>query len=939
MASRAEPPPRSPMMQGPMMTTFSIDGSDGGTSAAATLGGPRRASRRGAPRRFQCDFDGCGRLYTRAEHLQRHQLNHNPREVFVCTDEGCGHTFVRADLLARHRSRHHLPSYVPRHRARSFSAPNSNPSDGSPVTGPGSGSGPASDVQDHLNGSGVLSTSPTTNNNPSHHQSTGINNEEISPVVLNEPPPLLTPQSSGAQLSGGTVRDPTPQQTTQPPGWSPPISMSNNMMQPKPAFYPHQVQNMPPQPSGATWGYLPEETMGRDNFAVWLFDTQSNYGDFNVANLPFLEGGLESQFSTDIPYDHESLTGTSQVETPPGPVETDELLAEFRRQEVLRWFQAFRRKYPLQEPLSMNLAMDKNGDTPALSLEMMRDCLREYWDHVSSRLPIIHQPTFSANRCPTLLLLVMLALGAASLRSRDSTGTLAGYGCFADVVILGLRWEIVTAEEATPPVSLAVAQSLLLLEFYEKLYSSRKLHERAHIYHSATLTLLRRGSPLIGRAGSESPPEYHASAEHSHGAAQDSRSWWIRWAETESMHRVVFAAFMMDVLHAAMFGHAADMAPHEIRLPLPCDDNLWAAPRPEEMRQLDASLRMYGVKPISFLDGLKRAVHGNEVRTHSFGRMIIMSGLLSVGWHLSRRETHLKWLDLTTPNGETVDNSRKVLLNAFDQWKTSFDNAQGTFEVAHNPNRPQADANGLIQSAPVLYHLAHISLHADIVDCQVYAGARQLLGRKVSRRDYANVGQRMQAWAALPSTRHAILHAFKLLHRVLVEPGRPERRRIVAPGPGLINLPPIKIATYSCRSEPDPHRPWIMYYATLSIWSFVCALRELRGAPMSTAHIQKHQPQQHHPVGLNQLHHGGAGGVPQSPSFNPVANYNNVVSYLSNVAGLLELDEATASGLASGLPDLLDCLHNILTEAHSELLKEARERLMVCKSKLVGSGG
>ncbi len=40
-------------------------------------GGPpyKRASRKGAPRRFNCDHPDCNKIYSRAEHLQRHQLN------------------------------------------------------------------------------------------------------------------------------------------------------------------------------------------------------------------------------------------------------------------------------------------------------------------------------------------------------------------------------------------------------------------------------------------------------------------------------------------------------------------------------------------------------------------------------------------------------------------------------------------------------------------------------------------------------------------------------------------------------------------------------------------------------------------------------------------------------------------------------------------------
>ncbi|EMR69058.1 putative zinc c2h2 type domain containing protein [Eutypa lata UCREL1] len=365
------------------------------------------------------------------------------------------------------------------------------------------------------------------------------------------------------------------------------------------------------------------------------------------------------------------------------------------------------------------------------------------------------------------------------------------------------------------------------------------------------------------------------------------------------MHRVVFAAFMMDIIHAAMFGHAADMAPHEIRLPLPCDDDLWSAPNPENLRQRESSFRFYGWKPVSFLDGLKNAIHGREVRTHSFGRMIIMCGLLSVGWHLRHRETHLKWLETSSNSADTREKWCGMLLKAFDDWKSSFDQAMGTIDSETNGPGQISGSNGLIQSAAVLYHLAHISLYIDIVDCQVFAKATRLLGRKVSTRDYTNVVSRMRAWAGQLSTRHAVLHAFRLLYRVLVDP---RQKRTT----NHINARSVYGIPYSCRSDPDPHRPWVVYYATLSIWSFVRALHQslnaLRPFTMTTSSAQR-----------------APGGIHE---------------YLSNVAKLTELDVASSKVLSDGLPELLDAIGVLSSESHSEILQEAHGRLEVCREML-----
>ncbi|KAJ6171214.1 zinc finger protein [Penicillium chermesinum] len=57
-----------------------------------------------------CEFPGCNKVFTRAEHRRRHELNHNPEASYRCTHPGCKKAFHRPDLLARHMERHELES-------------------------------------------------------------------------------------------------------------------------------------------------------------------------------------------------------------------------------------------------------------------------------------------------------------------------------------------------------------------------------------------------------------------------------------------------------------------------------------------------------------------------------------------------------------------------------------------------------------------------------------------------------------------------------------------------------------------------------------------------------------------------------------------------------------------------------------------------------------
>ncbi|KAK3898911.1 hypothetical protein C8A05DRAFT_37495, partial [Staphylotrichum tortipilum] len=61
---------------------------DRASSSAAGPGPYKRASRKGAPRRFACEYPSCDKIYSRAEHLQRHRLNHVPKEIYRCDIAG-----------------------------------------------------------------------------------------------------------------------------------------------------------------------------------------------------------------------------------------------------------------------------------------------------------------------------------------------------------------------------------------------------------------------------------------------------------------------------------------------------------------------------------------------------------------------------------------------------------------------------------------------------------------------------------------------------------------------------------------------------------------------------------------------------------------------------------------------------------------------------------
>jgi hypothetical protein len=645
-------------------------------------------------------------------------------------------------------------------------------------------------------------------------------------------------------------------------------------------------------------------TQANDNFAAWLFDSpNSQEQDFESwANLPFVDFGMNYSPANIWEYDFHgpTLLPTQEPSAPffndITPLDQHIRIQEHRRDRIVTMIASF---YVKKRPPNMqenqretSVLYNLAGQTfPNVTAKVLENCMSTFWRDLSPQMPIIHQPTFSASESNMLLLLAMIALGASQIVRLQAKGVCRDYQELADLIATSLRWEILTDDEAQPPVHLWVAQSLLLLELYEKMYTTRQLHERAHIHHTSTLTLLRRGSPLVGNdtdSSSQMPTRCTTPDPGTNSTRRprepDSVEWWRHWVRSESMRRVVFSAFAMDALHAVSFGHEAGLFPYEVRVQLPCDDALWNARSPEEVQRLEATFSMHGIKPINFLDGLKRCLHGQDVPSHQHARLILVAGLLSVGWHIHRREKSLHFLE-TIPSPSEQSRWRSLLLNAYDHWRRSFEDALG----------PKKNEERFADPS-VLFRLANITTYVDNLDLQIFAGSKRLLGRKVSDRDYAAVVQRQKAWAGQPTARIAVLHAFKLLFETFVH------------NPNCLENPGgLHPKEYSCRADPCLYRPWMLYLAGLTIWAYQHA-SHLRSGSL----------------------------VRQLPSTDPATLPIVACQYILSCASSDNPEELLMTATSDeGCAAVMKLLADDFALAESELLLEASKRLQECGKMLM----
>jgi len=516
------------------------------------------------------------------------------------------------------------------------------------------------------------------------------------------------------------------------------------------------------------------------------------------------------------------------------------------------------------------LAGDRQRQDHPLSRTMMQTYLLSYWENFSYQLPILHRPTFNPDTAPVILLVTMIAIGAATFNakssgtcssssssssSNSSKTTTAASMCLPNYLAWGVRWEMFRDRNFKAPASLWALQALILLETYEALCSTGDLHERAVIYHPSTIHLVRWGRSLVGTAGdrgnlwasssslslSSPPPAAAASAAAATPEAGDtvdcSSSWWHRWITTEATRRLAFSSFVVDSMHSAIFGNSSIMTFHELDIPLPCDDELWNATSGAEVGLSVAKSMMMmmtaGAKHMAFLDALKKTVAGQLVQISSdFGRTILLAGLLNVSFHGNRgdlQERGIGNIDGTGLGGKL----RPDMAKAIDSWKKKNPNPEHT-RCYRRPEPRQmvvvaaatataaayceAD-RGAESKITFLHQFAHMAIHTDFPECQIFAGARPFfMGKKAdAAASRLEMESTIKSWAQSAKGRDAAFHALCLLRSVLLV--LPEASSGINKShdfePRLI---------YSVKTDTLIYRPWVVYLSALVLWSYAFAL-------------------------------------------------------------------------------------------------------------------
>ncbi|SMN19076.1 similar to Saccharomyces cerevisiae YPR022C Putative protein of unknown function [Maudiozyma saulgeensis] len=230
-------------------------------------------------------------------------------------------------------------------------------------------------------------------------------------------------------------------------------------------------------------------------------------------------------------------------------------------------------KYALSEAKCMAL-FQHIPDIKSIPQRVLQITLKSFWDNFQPKYGLLHKPSFQVNNEPDILILSLIMTGASYLgpQYRET---------ISDPICGPLRWMIFSHPDFQPPSHTYIIQALLLLENYEKTCTNRYLHERSYLHHGTTMQLLRR-TPSLGGHPLRDKKRHNHTDEGSHLddflSEEKIKNVVTRWVEFESLKRVAFFAFYMDVTHAVIFGYMnLFISFKQVHLELPCPDELWSS--------------------------------------------------------------------------------------------------------------------------------------------------------------------------------------------------------------------------------------------------------------------------------------------------------------------------------------------------------------------------
>ncbi|KAI9769229.1 MAG: hypothetical protein M1840_004358 [Geoglossum simile] len=665
-----------------------------------------------------CTYADCGKVFTRAEHLRRHQLNHRPEALYKCDIAGCPKTFQRPDLRARHMERHEQQNQkaietIFQHGSR-YSKPiastgadsaHSVPFSGTqaeylPSARTSSSQGPSILAPGHTGGPSTPSP-PVTSAYPITHI-LSLHIPQQIPDLYNSTSIASSPYSSASSQSTLSPYPgaPCPQE---PYGVTPRGSVSSTQAI-DPALFPPIRTPVSAHPGYETW------TIAQSPQVLSSPQCESYYQPVG--------------FSTFRPLSQERTQNLPASAVP------------FSHLDERTWHQL--RSMAVESAGAVHPGLEGS----LVNIEKANSYLQNYWQRFDTSLPIVHRSTFSASSNIPLTA-VMVAIGA---QYEDDWQAKA----FASLLHQGFM-RAVANKDITSASSNSDIQGVILSEMFCRLRFKK-------IDVQASPVFRQLSSSLLEAQHGQSTEQDAISAAAQQLSITSEVSEWKRWIDLETRRRLVLSVFMWDIQQATFFKQSPCNPPENwtaVGLCLPCSKQAWTCDSPDEWNA-SQNLIPQGAVPLGDIVRSFTSLDQQPQHLDEFASALALSGLMSVAIIIDREEAG------RSIAAAVAKKKREGLENSYQSWwHFYFSSYEGPSSTATTPT--SKDSRTL-----VTYHMALLTLCVDIRSLLTVAGESFMFGQKRQEADYLQAKSDLRIWAESPSTAaKATWHAAHILRLAL----------------------------------------------------------------------------------------------------------------------------------------------------------------------------
>jgi hypothetical protein len=529
----------------------------------------------------------------------------------------------------------------------------------------------------------------------------------------------------------------------------------------------------------------PKSLMAQNPFA----ETYATPPSMTSVGQPLMGGHSQSMFSSSMATNGESPNpfnlpfANSALRTHHSPSSTDTftdstrqaLLASMARPTSLnhrKYSQPASGMIPCRDLFSRSSTFTGSGQLPSTS-DMQR-YISAYITYFHPHMPFLHIPTLDF-QAPEYTNNLRTPSGHLNLSSTGITG--GGGSLILSMAAIGALYEFDTAAskdlfeaakkmiqlyleerrkaDMSTPVGrhsnsrdssvhntpLWLVQAMLLNVIYGHTCGDKTSADIAST-HCAALVSLARAAELNRHLDAKDLSQDYLTAGLASRVGTDADSWgqagqpkerrdWLEWKIVEERKRTLYAIFALSCFLVSAYNHAPALTNSEIRLDLPCEEDLWAAESPQAWKKLGGqSTPKKGLSFSAALTTLLTASQreqqssttqakgsgndaseespGSELKPSTFGCLVLIYALHNYIWETRQRHIGRQW---TSRENEAMQAHIEPALRA---WQSAW-----ASNPVHSLERPNPFGAGPLSADSIpLLDLAYVRLFVNLGRCK-----------------------------------------------------------------------------------------------------------------------------------------------------------------------------------------------------------------------------